>query len=321
MEAIAQHHEFPTNLIDFTFDPLVALYFASRKAPAADVAGCPAGSGVIYGCLLANLCTAAGRNLFSARHDLLPPVHVGRIYQQRGVLIDCGKRASSTESRSRAAELDSACVRHFFPRDYPTMPDAEEIFSSASMAYWMADEPSYWHTPQTEALQKEWYIAYDWYAKPLSALKDYCAQCDGSFESAEAVREMTGSIAAAPAPWSGYLPAFESPASRAGRLAEYFGTAAKLVLDACRLYTGSRWELDQTTLQGFVDANPTFFAAMSEFVKRVDVLDVVRLKDLIDSSIRDRSPLRHALTEQQLDRLRTLPRVVENGQLRYIIHE
>jgi hypothetical protein len=319
-EVLAQHHEFPTNLVDFTFDPLVALYFASGNAPAAEVPGCPAGHGVIYGCLLGNLRTAAERNLFSARYDLLPPVHVGRIYQQRGVLIDCGQRPSGTASHSRAADLESACVRLFFPRDYPTMPGVEEVFSGASMAHWMADEASYWHTPQTKAIQQEWYIAYDWYLKPLSALSDYCAQFDEKFDPVDAVRQMADSIADDPAPWSNYEPAFESPPSRTGRLAEYFGTAAKLVLDACRLYTKGGWRLDPITLQCFVNANPTFFAAMSEFVKRVDLLDVVRLKTLIVDSILDPSPLSQALTEQQLGRLRALPRVVEERQVRYFIH-
>jgi hypothetical protein len=316
--ALAQHHEFPTNLIDFTYDPLIALHFASLPACRSDVPGCPPAHGVIFTLQLRNFDAGKKPHGFVAHYELLPPAHVLRIYQQRGILVDCGDRAKYGKADSGAEQLESACVRLFFPRDYPSMADASEVLGAKRMAHWMADEASYWHTPQTQQLQRSWYLAYEWYEKPLEALKTYCADHNGRFSQAEARRLMDASIAGRPAPWSTFSADFESPVSQAGRLAEYLGNACKFVLDACRYRTRDGWRLERGLLRKYVAANPEIFAAMCVLTERIDVLDVRKLRNLILNELDEPELVVHALNRAQIERLLRLPSIFEEGQVRYV---
>lgn len=71
-EAVSQHYDFPTNLIDFTPDPEVAVYFATKKEATTQA--------TVY---FASTSSLLDKNL----EVLLPPPLFTRIYLQRGVFI------------------------------------------------------------------------------------------------------------------------------------------------------------------------------------------------------------------------------------------
>src|SRR6218665_3140853 len=125
LKAFSQHHEFPTSLIDISFNPLVALYFASRDCAPQAVSEEVKGMGVVYECIYNNF-EALGQNTgIRAEMIMLPPEHVFRIYQQQGFFVDFGYEPNKQITQN----VELACEKIFFPRDYPSMSGISDIFS------------------------------------------------------------------------------------------------------------------------------------------------------------------------------------------------
>lgn len=89
LEALGRHHGIASKLLDFSADPAVAIYFASRSARTHDAVVFAIPSVVAW--------------KYAALTVLLPPPFSRRIYEQRGVFLlppdDCDLRAISWEIR------------------------------------------------------------------------------------------------------------------------------------------------------------------------------------------------------------------------------
>lgn len=114
--AIAQHYGVPTPLVDFTFDPFVALFFASGESTGAfKDSAVPAGHAVVYVTSLLKLAAVGKPRMH------FPPLPARRLYRQYGLFVDFGARPAEAEFtfESEWAWVEENCVRLFFPREYP----------------------------------------------------------------------------------------------------------------------------------------------------------------------------------------------------------
>src|SRR5262249_16833030 len=129
-DAIAQHYGLLTNLVDFTFDPRIALHFACSETAAprpesvdSSVADC----GVVYFISFLNLCTVGNPTL------TFRPVQAQRIFRQSGFFVDYGARPAKLPAvldfKERWMWLQQNCGRIFFPRRYPEALEAHDIHS------------------------------------------------------------------------------------------------------------------------------------------------------------------------------------------------
>jgi hypothetical protein len=119
--ALAQHYGVPTSLVDFTFDPMVALYFASGRceAPAPDDApeGC-ADCGVVYFTSFEKIRWLSNVRL------AFPPIQAKRLFHQSGFFVDYGPKPDVMTVAMDVSGPDKWVTQNiqrlFFNRSYPS---------------------------------------------------------------------------------------------------------------------------------------------------------------------------------------------------------
>ena len=184
--ALAQHHHFPTDLLDFSFNPVVSLYFASRKADNSIVNNNGLNShGVIYESTFTSLKSLANRTDLEVDLTLLPPLHVPRIYQQQGFFLDC-----ENASMNQLAEIEKVCKRIYFPREYPIIPDADDVFSETLLIMYLSRNYNEWNSQIFISFENEWYAAHEGYKGVMDLFIEYIHSSKDSFNLNQAVSDI-----------------------------------------------------------------------------------------------------------------------------------
>ena len=129
-EAVAQHYGLPTNLIDFTFDPRIALWFACdecRTESVPDLSESLRNHAVIYFTSFYKLVSVGKYAIH------LPHPSASRVYRQSGCFLDYGEKPESVPTvldfRESWMWAQENCYRLFFPRSYPNDFSLNEISS------------------------------------------------------------------------------------------------------------------------------------------------------------------------------------------------
>jgi hypothetical protein len=178
--AAAQHYDFPTNYVDFSFNPLVALHFAVGNCPITElIPETPPHHGVVYIIPFVKLAHVAqltgSKSIFH-----FPPVQVSRLYRQAGCFADFGSMPEDLSQLRATAEApwmwtELNCRRLFFPREYPAASDVQVLRNS------------------------DLEVGEPFFLNSLEALRGYCLSC-GQFVEEEARSHMTLWAASRP-PW------------------------------------------------------------------------------------------------------------------------
>jgi hypothetical protein len=127
-DALAQHYGMPTNLVDFTFNPMVALSFACAETSTGspgDLDSRLSNCGVVYFISFVKLCMAGTPKL------AFPPVQAERLFKQAGFFVDYGARPTEIPAVLDYEQswmwLQQNCARIFFPRNYPRAIELDDF--------------------------------------------------------------------------------------------------------------------------------------------------------------------------------------------------
>jgi hypothetical protein len=126
--AVAQHYGLPTTLVDFTFDPRIAVLFACSRCDHGSPPGIPEDMrdhAVIYFTSFYKLASIGNQRI------CLPHPAAQRIYRQSGCFADYGPRPHSIpdilDFDERWMCVQENCFRLFFPRTYPLDNSLEKV--------------------------------------------------------------------------------------------------------------------------------------------------------------------------------------------------
>lgn len=126
--AIAQHYGLPTSLVDFTFDPRIAMWFACSEGQSEPIAELPA---ALRNCAVVYFTSFYKLVSVSKLQIRLPHPAATRIYRQSGCFVDYGSKPQSIPAVLDFQQpwmwLQENCFRIFFPRDYPRELSLEGI--------------------------------------------------------------------------------------------------------------------------------------------------------------------------------------------------
>ena len=273
LKVMAQHHHFPTDFLDFTFNPLVALYFASKDSRKAQIVDNPlSGHGVIFESAFENFQFLTKKTSIKLDLSFLPPIHVPRIYQQQGFFLDC--QAATNEEIS---EIELACERVFFPREYPGIQDIEDVFSENLMVTYLCNNYNGWHSEASIWSEREWYAAHDGYKEIISIYMDYIKNVGVGYQQKEAltiIRDAEIELKAPPKINSGLEYHFNNnTVTRAWSLIQDLSRVIKFVKDISFNRQQDRLVLNELVLTSYAKANPGIFKAINELAKKVSILE------------------------------------------------
>lgn len=126
--AVAQHYGLPTTLVDFTFDPRIAVWFACSQCDHGSPPGIPENmrdQAVVYFTSFYKLASLGNQRI------CLPHPAAQRIYRQSGCFADFGPRPDSIPDILDFDQgwmcVQENCFRLFFPRTYPQDTSLEQV--------------------------------------------------------------------------------------------------------------------------------------------------------------------------------------------------
>jgi hypothetical protein len=273
LTAFAQHHEFPTRFLDFTFHPLVALFFSVGDSKQADLPNNSMnGHGMIFQTYFSNFFWLANRTPLKLELGMMPPMHVPRLYQQQGFFVDCG----DDSNKKHLPELEIIFQRIYFPREYPIVnADIKEVISEDVMMTALGNETDIYAPQLLEEIGSTWYSAFEWYQQAIKALKEYCNSKPTSFDIDTAVRLMKESNGKDALPWSGNYSNFGMASNRFGiEAAPHLARAALQICNIATVYGTQSYFMDETVTLAYARANRSLFEAIIEISKKVQLHNI-----------------------------------------------
>lgn len=302
ISAFAQHHEFPTSLIDFSFHPLVALYFSSRNCKPEAINDTTKGLGVIYECNFNNFLAMEANLGIEAEMVMLPPSHVFRIYQQRGFFVNCG----TVPDAQVTGEIEKACNKIFFPRTYPSIEGIDDLFSEAKMIQYLANELDPFKSRATGILQNDWYAAYDYYKSAVESLKHYCDANSGKFNKTEAIAIMKQSCSDYDEPLSLFNMFGASKFTQDSLLAESISNTALFIFEAITSTGRSGRVISGSLLKKYAQTNPVFFSALIEIARRAKIFKLPEIAETCMQVNGFKEIIKGSLSKEQMAFLRNI---------------
>ena len=127
-DALAQHYGIPTGLVDFTFDPRVAIYFACTDS----VGPSPSGlSPALADCAVIYFISFVILSLTGKPTLTFPPAQAERLFRQAGFFVNYGPPPKEIPAVLNYEDpwmwVQQNCGRVFFPRAYPEMEELREL--------------------------------------------------------------------------------------------------------------------------------------------------------------------------------------------------